>query len=114
MEKAHGVLLLLIFTLFAGSAVWLKLALSGGDGSGHAIKTPAWLSPPTPLALALEVDAASCVFDTACGADSAEVEVRATLDGGNDFDAEALCRLRHDPAHRVLARVWTNDKVERT
>ena len=32
MEKAHGVLLLLIFTLFAGSAVWLKLALSGGDG----------------------------------------------------------------------------------
>ena len=29
MEKAHGVLLLLIFTLFAGSAVWLKLALSG-------------------------------------------------------------------------------------
>ena len=49
MEKAHGVLLLLIFALFAGSAVWLKLALSGGDGSGHAIKTPAWLSPPTPL-----------------------------------------------------------------
>ena len=47
MEKAHGVLLLLIFTLFAGSAVWLKLALSGGDGSGHAIKTPAWLSPRT-------------------------------------------------------------------
>ena len=44
MEKAHGVLLLLIFTLFAGSAVWLKLALSGGDGSGHAIKTPAWLA----------------------------------------------------------------------
>ena len=89
-QKTHVTLLIYVFILVVGSAVWLKLALNG-DHTGAKLRRPAWAAGgrgderASNIKLRLEPRWGSCSFADAsvgaqyCGTEQAAIPVTAHL-----------------------------------
>ena len=99
-RKTHLTLLIYVFLMLAGSAIWLKYTLRG-DRTGHPRSKPSWLrtfnGKPIVEGFSLDVDFGECEFlepetgpsatleaQNYCGLSNAMVPVTATIDAVND------------------------------